>query len=149
MNERTLRRLGRIATACFLLAAPAASAQTVGDPERGEAVFGICQPCHDVGAGARNKTGPQLNGMFGRQAGDVEGFHSSLPMVAAGLRGLVWDDDNLNAYLADPLAVVPASDKPYIAVFIPRDRADLIAYLRRATAPDDARPARQNPTSSD
>src|SRR2546421_4847101 len=44
------------------------------DPAAGEAAFRKCQPCHDVGEAAKNKLGPELNGLDGRKAGTVEGY---------------------------------------------------------------------------
>ena len=42
------------------------------DSTAGEAAFRKCQPCHDVGEAAKNKLGPELNGLDGRKAGTVE-----------------------------------------------------------------------------
>src|SRR5438876_11904528 len=42
------------------------------DLTAGEAVFRKCQPCHDVGEAAKNKLGPELNGIDGRKAGTAE-----------------------------------------------------------------------------
>ena len=36
-----------------------------------------CQACHAVGVGAKNKFGPELNGLPGRQAGTAEGYQYS------------------------------------------------------------------------
>src|SRR5438874_8774890 len=44
------------------------------DVPGGEAAFRKCQPCHDVGEAAKNKLGPELNGLDGRKAGTVEGY---------------------------------------------------------------------------
>lgn len=126
------------------LCAPALG-QPTGDPERGRILFEGCNSCHDVGVGAVHKTGPHLNAMFGRPAGQIEGYPSSLPMTAAGLRGLIWDDETLAAYLQDPLGVVPNSRMPLIGVFDEQDRADIIAYLRIATSPEETREARPQP----
>ena len=42
------------------------------DLAAGESSFRKCQPCHDVGETAKNKLGPELNGLDGRKAGTVE-----------------------------------------------------------------------------
>jgi cytochrome c len=44
------------------------------DPAAGEAAFRKCQPCHDVGETAKNKLGPELNGLDGKKAGIAEGY---------------------------------------------------------------------------
>ena len=59
------------AGAALLLAAGQASAQ---DAAAGEKLFAKCKACHAVGEGAKNRVGPQLNGVVGRKAGTVDGF---------------------------------------------------------------------------
>ena len=51
-------------------------------------------------------------------------------MIAAGKRGLVWDDPTLDAYITDPTAVVPGTTMDFIGIADAKDRADLIAYLK-------------------
>ena len=50
------------------------------DPEltkAGEKAFQKCKACHQVGEGAKNRSGPILNGVVGRAAGSVDGFKYS------------------------------------------------------------------------
>ena len=94
--------------AVFAVSALAAQA---GDPEAGAAAFtSQCQNCHnvvnddgDVLAGRPNvRTGPNLYGVIGRQAGTVDGFRYGGSLVEAGEEGLVWDADNMVPYLLNP-----------------------------------------------
>ena len=50
-------------------------------------------------ADAVNKVGPHLNGIVGREAASVEGVRYSAAMKDCGI---VWDEDRLAEYLADP-----------------------------------------------
>ena len=50
----------------------------------GEGAFRQCQTCHQVGDGAKNRTGPDRRALFGRTAGTHEGFRYSPAFVAAG-----------------------------------------------------------------
>ena len=83
------------AAALSLLALPAVA----GDPDAGESAFASqCANCHnvvsddgDVLAGRQQvRTGPNLYGIVGRQAGVVDGFRYGNSLVEAGEEGLVW-----------------------------------------------------------
>lgn len=92
-----------------LLASPAfAGGHASGDAEAGEKAFNQCKSCHMIvdADGAEivkgGKTGPNLWGLPGRTAGTVEGFRYKDAIVAAGEAGLVWDEAEFTAYVADP-----------------------------------------------
>lgn len=70
-------------------------------------VFKECRRCHQIGLGAENRIGPHLNDIFGRVAGSLPGFRYSRSMRTAGENGLVWDDQTLDAFLADPGSFIP------------------------------------------
>ena len=95
--------------ATLALAAPAFAESHGGDAEAGSDAFSQCQTCHvvvdDDGntlAGKKAKTGPNLYNIVGQQAGTVEGFRYGKSLIAAGEAGLVWDEEQLIAYLQDP-----------------------------------------------
>ena len=111
-----------------------------GDAAKGEKLFkGFlrCNNCHSVEPGV-TKAGPTLAGIFGRKAGTLEGFKKySKAMVNSGI---VWDEATLDQFLTNPERFVPDNKMKEGARFVGRvsshqHRADLIAYLKAATAP--------------
>jgi cytochrome c len=96
-----------------------------GDPVAGEVVYSRCLGCHAV---QYNRTGPKHCGVLGRRAGNVPGYEYSAAMKSSKL---VWNENTLDRFLADPLKTVPGTTMTYAGVPDPRERADLIAYLRR------------------
>ena len=108
---------------------PVAAACADGDPVRGEARFQECAACHKLDAGA-NDVGPSLHGIFTRKAGELADFRFSPAMKRSGI---VWTPETLEKYIADPQAMVPANRMPYAGMASASDRADLIAYLSKAS----------------
>ena len=95
----------------------------------GEKIYRKCKACHQVGEGAKNRVGPQLNGVMGRAAGAVEGFKYSKAMTAKGAEGLVWSDENLSAFLEKPKDFVPKTKMSFRGLKSAEDRAAIAAYL--------------------
>jgi len=104
-----------------------ASAQDAG---KGQLVFNKCRACHAVGAAARNKAGPQLNGVVGRKAASVPGFNYSDAMRARAGAGLVWTEANLAAYLEAPDSFLPGGVMAFAGVKDAGQLRDLIAFLK-------------------
>lgn len=119
-------------------AAPAAEEETMevamvaADPElvaAGEQVFKKCKACHQVGDGAKNRSGPILNGVVGKQAGAVDGFKYSKPLMEKADGGLVWDADNLRAFLAKPKDFIPRTKMSFNGLRKDEELDAIIAYL--------------------
>ncbi len=114
-----------------ILVVTGASAQDFGDADKGEKIFRKCASCHKIGEGARNGVGPQLNFIFGRQAGSVEDYtRYSKGLVRAGNDGLNWDLESLNVYIENPKALVSDTRMSFRGIKDQEDRNDLLAYLR-------------------
>ncbi|MEO1122335.1 MAG: cytochrome c family protein [Pseudomonadota bacterium] len=97
----------------------------------GKKVFRKCKACHQVGEGAKHRTGPMLNGVFGRSAGAADGFKKySDAMTAAGADGLVWDDATMSEFLAKPKKYVDGTSMAFAGLKKEADIAAVIAYLR-------------------
>ncbi|MGF1611210.1 MAG: c-type cytochrome [Kiloniellales bacterium] len=104
-------------------------AQAEGDPAKGERAFNKCKACHALEAG-KNKIGPSLHGLMGRNAGTVEGFKYSDAMMNSGL---TWDEETLDQYLADPKGFIPGNKMVFVGLKKEGEREDVIAYLKEAT----------------
>ncbi len=100
-----------------------------GDVEHGMRLFRKCVSCHSLEKNGPNKVGPRLHGLFGRVSGSVSDYKFSRALKKARI---VWDEAALDMYLADTTAMVPGT-KMYAYMSRHRDRADLIAFLKKAT----------------
>ena len=114
----------RLMSAMVLMAATGA-AHADGDAARGEKRFEECAACHKTEPGVNN-VGPSLHGVFERKAGELPDYRYSPALQKSGI---VWNDETLDKWLADPQALVPGT-KMFFDVKSPQDRADVIEFLK-------------------
>jgi cytochrome c len=114
-----------IAAIALTASTAAASAQDVA---AGEQSFKKCLPCHSVGAGAKNKVGPELNGLDGRKAGIAEGFNYT---EANKNSGITWDESVFKEYIKDPRAKIPGTKMVFAGIKNEQEVNDLWAYLKQ------------------
>jgi cytochrome c len=115
-----------VALAALAASAIAKNTKLPGNPDNGEAIYARCAACHAL---AYERTGPRHCGLFGRRAGSVQGFAYSPAMQRSKI---VWNEETLDRFLASPLTYVPGTAMGYAGVTDAKERADLIAYLKRA-----------------
>lgn len=111
------------------LALSSDAAQAQGDAAKGEKLFARCRACHALEAG-QNKVGPSLHGIFGREAGTVEGFNYSNALKSADI---VWNDETMDHWLENPREYIPGNKMVFPGLRKEQDRQDIIAYLKEAT----------------
>jgi cytochrome c len=113
--------------AAIALAASTAAA-SAQDVAAGEQSFKKCLPCHSVGEGAKNKVGPELNGLDGRKAGTAEGFNYT---EANKNSGITWDESTFKEYIKDPRAKIPGTKRVFAGIKNEQEVNDLWAYLKQ------------------
>jgi cytochrome c len=129
------------AAALALLPAVMPTLAMAGDPAAGADLWRQCRSCHMVVSPTGDtlerggRVGPNLYGIAGRQAGSVDGFRYSAPLMAAGQAGLVWTEANFVAYVADPTGFIRQatgdnSARSPMNFQLTSGAADLFAYLQ-------------------
>lgn len=98
--------------------------------KNGEKVFKKCKACHQVGDGAKNKTGPVLNGIVGSNVGAVDGFRYSKAMKGLAETGAVWSEDELAKFLAKPKKYLNKTKMSFAGLKKEKDIAAITEYLK-------------------
>ena len=119
----------------FLLAATLVSVSTglalAQDPAAGATTFKKCAICHDIGETAKNKVGPELNGIDGRSSGSAPGYNYS---DANKKSGITWNEAAFMEYIKDPRAKIPGTKMIFPGIKNETEAKDLWAYLRQFNA---------------
>jgi cytochrome c len=111
-------------------------ASTIGmaqaqDLDAGERSFRKCSPCHAVGEDARNKVGPELNGLDGRKSGTAPGYHYSDANKSANI---TWGEETFKEYIKAPAAKVPGTKMAFAGIKNEKEISNLWAYLKQFKA---------------
>jgi cytochrome c len=116
-----------ILTAAVVLAAMAQAAQAQ-DVAAGEQSFKKCLPCHAIGEGAKNKVGPELNGVDGRHSGTAADYNYS---DANKNSGITWSEATFKEYIKDPRAKIAGTKMIFAGIKNEKEVGDLWAYLKQ------------------
>jgi cytochrome c len=117
-----------LATAMVTVSTGLAFAQ---DLAAGATTFKKCAVCHDIGEAAKNKVGPELNGIDGRSSGSAPGYNYS---DANKKSGITWNEATFMEYIKDPRAKIPGTKMIFPGIKNETEAKDLWAYLKQFDA---------------
>jgi cytochrome c len=121
MKKLTLSALVVIATS-----ATASSLALAQDVAAGKSSFNKCLACHAIGEGAKNKVGPELNGLDGRKSGTAPDYSYS---DANKNSGITWNEAQFKEYIKDPKAKIPGTKMAFAGIKKDTEINDLWAFL--------------------
>lgn len=118
-----------VALACTCARASGPAPPSAETWAAGERAFQKCYACHSVDPADKGADGPTLRGVVGRKVASLKGYAYSDAMKAYGADGKTWTHERLDAYIADPQAVVPHNAMSFFGIADARERSALIAWL--------------------
>jgi cytochrome c len=122
MKKPTLSALVLIASSAI------ASGAMAQDVDAGKASFNKCLACHSIGEGAKNKVGPELNGLDGRKSGTAPDYNYS---DANKNSGITWSAATFKEYIKDPRAKIPGTKMVFAGVKNDTEIDNLWAYIAK------------------
>lgn len=120
---------------------PVASLLAAADPKVGQAdtlKYG-CIACHTFTDGGKAGIGPNLWGVVGAPHGHMAGYTYSAALKS---KQGPWTYDELYEWLKKPSAYAPGTKMTFAGAENPKDRADIIAYLRSLSENPEPLPAK-------
>ena len=96
----------------------------------GAKVFKKCAACHSIAEGGKNKIGPALWGVLGRQAGSLPDYKYSKAMAAHGKK---WSFEEMNGFLIKPKDWIKGTKMSYAGLKSEKERAAVILYMNENT----------------
>ena len=94
-------------------------------------VFKKCAACHSIAEGGKNKIGPALWGVLGRQAGSLPDYKYSKAMAAHGKK---WSFKEMNGFLIKPKEWIIGTKMSYAGLKSEKERAAVILYMNENTS---------------
>ena len=119
-------KISTLSTLVVITSLAAASGARAQDAAAGKTSFNKCLACHAIGDSAKNKVGPELNGLEGRKSGSVAGYNYS---DANKNSGITWSKETFLEYIRDPKAKIPATKMVFAGIKNENEANNLWAFL--------------------
>ena len=100
----------------------------MGDVATGKKIFKKCASCHSIVKGGKNKIGPALYNVVGRNVGEVTDYKYSKALATYGKE---WNFEELNGFLKKPAKYIKGTKMAYAGLRKEKDRASIIMYLNQ------------------
>lgn len=101
------------------------------DLAAGKTSFNKCLACHAIGEGAKNKVGPEMNGLDGRKSGTAEGYAYS---DANKNSGITWNEAVFKDYITNPKQKIPGTKMAFAGIKKESEINNLWAYIAQYDA---------------
>ena len=87
-----------------------------------------CAKCYQIGPNAKNRIGPVLNAIFGKQAGTVEGFGNYSEAMRRS--GIIWTPEHFRQFIKDPKTMIDGTTQIYKGLKDEQSITALIEFLK-------------------
>jgi len=98
----------------------------MGDAAHGQKVFKKCSACHSIKKDGKNKIGPALYNVMGRNIATLLNYKYSKAFLAYGK---AWTYEEMNGFLTKPQAHIKGTKMAFAGLKKEKDRASVILFM--------------------
>ena len=100
----------------------------LGSVDEGKKVWKKCSACHSINEGGKNKIGPALYNVLGRNVGALDDYKYSKALLAYGKS---WTFEEMNGFLLKPQSYIKGTKMAFAGLKKEKDRASIILYMNQ------------------
>ena len=100
----------------------------MGSVDHGQKVFKKCSACHSVKKNGKNKIGPALYNVIGRNVAGLENYKYSKALIDFGKS---WTFDEMNSFLIKPQSYIKGTKMAFAGLKKEKDRASVILFMNQ------------------
>ena len=100
----------------------------MGNVDHGQKVFKKCSACHSVKKSGKNKIGPALYNVIGRDMAELENYKYSKALIDFGKS---WTFDEMNSFLIKPQSYIKGTKMAFAGLKKEKDRASVILFMNQ------------------
>ena len=100
----------------------------MGTVEDGQKVFKKCSACHPVKKGGKNKIGPALYNVIGRDMAELKDYKYSKALIGFGKS---WTFAEMNSFLIKPQTYIKGTKMAFACLKKENDRASVILFMNQ------------------
>ena len=100
----------------------------MGDLDHGKNVWKKCSACHSIKKGGKNKIGPALYSVLGRNVAALGDYKYSKAFVAYGK---TWTFEEMNGFLKKPQTYIKGTKMAFAGLKKEKDRASILLFMNQ------------------
>ena len=100
----------------------------MGDLDHAKKIWKKCSACHSIKKGGKNKIGPALYSVLGRNVAALDGYKYSKALVTYGKS---WTFEEMNAFLKKPQSYIKGTKMAFAGLKKEKDRASIILFMNQ------------------
>jgi len=100
----------------------------MGNLDHAKKVWKKCSACHSIKKGGKNKIGPALYNILGRNVADLDNYKYSKALMAYGK---TWTFEEMNGFLKKPQAYIKGTKMAFAGLKKEKDRASILLFMNQ------------------